>query len=285
MVEQESMKEQPAPSAGRKPEWAWVALSTYVLLHVACLGVFWTGLTWVTFQCLLVGFLVRMWGLTVGYHRYFAHRAFETSRVMQFALALLGTLCLQGGVLWWAETHRRHHRHADTPEDLHSPHYQGFFYSHYGWFLDKRHRGVRLERIKDLARYPELVWLDRWHVLPFAAMSLAVTAAFGVGGLLWGVFIPTVLMWEITHWVQSFSHSWAGYRRFDSADQSRNHWVLGVLALGEFHNNHHTHPSAARQGQVWWELDVGYWGLRLLSALGLVWELRQPSARAGEGKS
>jgi stearoyl-CoA desaturase (delta-9 desaturase) len=274
MAEQE-LTQQPAPP---RPEiqWAWAALIPYAGVYVACLGVFWTGLTWTTFTCFLVGFLVRMWALSVGYHRYFAHRAFKTSRALQFLLALMGSLCLQGGVLWWAETHRRHHRNADTPNDLHSPHYQGFFYSHFGWFLDRKHRGVHLDAIKDLSRYPELVALNRWHVVPFLLMSVAVTAAFGVGGLLWGVFLPTVLMWQITHWVQSFSHSWAGYRRWDSPDQSRNHWLLGVIALGEFHNNHHKFPSSAKQGHVWWEFDVGYGLLRVLSAVGLVWDLRKP---------
>jgi stearoyl-CoA desaturase (delta-9 desaturase) len=111
-------------------------------------------------------------------------------------------------------------------------------------------------------------------------MSLSVLAAFGVGGLLWGVFIPTVIIWEITHWVQSFSHCWGGYRRWDSKDQSRNHWLLGVLSLGEYHNNHHMYPSSAKQGHVWWEVDVGYWSLRLLSAVGLIWDLKLPPARA-----
>jgi stearoyl-CoA desaturase (delta-9 desaturase) len=257
-------------------EWAWAALILYTLVYVACLGVFWTGITWVTFGCFLGGFFVRMWALTMGYHRYFAHRAFKTSRGLQFVLALMGSLCLQGGVIWWAETHRRHHRNADTPEDLHSPHYQGLFYSHFGWFLDRKHRDVHLDKIKDLSCYPELVWIERLNVVPYALVAVGMAAAFGRGGLIWGVFVPTVLIWQMTHWVQSLSHSWAGYRRWDSPDQSRNHWLLGVLSLGEFHNNHHKFPSSAKQGHAWWELDGGYWLLRLLSMARLVWDVRKP---------
>lgn len=264
------------PAAAPKLALAWSALVPYALVHVACLGAFWTGITWTTFWVFGASFLVRMFGLTAGYHRYFSHRAYKTSRPVQFVLALLGTLALQGGVLWWAETHRRHHRHADTPEDLHSPHFQGFLYSHFGWFLDRRYRGTRLDKIADLARFPEIVWLDRYHVVPFLLFAGGVTTAFGAGGLIWGIFIPTVIMWEITHWVQSFSHTWRGYRRWDSPDQSRNHWLLGVIALGEFHNNHHQFPFSARQGHAWWEIDVAYYILKAASALGLVWELKAP---------
>lgn len=269
------MRTNPAAPPERIPI-SYVALIPYVLVHLVCFGVLWTGMSRTGFFVFLSCFGIRMFALSVGYHRYFAHRAFKTSRPVQLVLALLGTICLQGGVLWWAETHRRHHRNADTPDDLHSPHYQGFFYSHFGWFIDKRNRGTKHDRIRDLARFPELVWLDRYHILPFVLFAVAIFLGFGAEGLLWGVFIPTVMMWEITHWVQSFSHAWGGYRRWDSPDQSRNHWLLGVLALGEYHNNHHRFPSSPRQGHVWWEIDLGYYVLSGLSALGIVWDLKIP---------
>jgi stearoyl-CoA desaturase (delta-9 desaturase) len=257
-------------------ELSWSALVAYALVHVACLGVFWTGIDHTSLVAFGVCYCVRLVGLTVSYHRYFAHRAFKTSRAVQLVLAVLGSLTMQGGVIWWAETHRRHHRNADTPNDLHSPHYQGFWYSHFGWFLDKRHRRTRLEGAADLARYPELVWLDRWHMLPFALLAGGLYYTLGAGAMLWGAFIPTVILWEYTHWVQSFSHFFGGYRRWDSPDRSRNHWLLAVIAFGEFHNNHHRFPSSAKQGCVWWELDVGYALLRVLQALGLVWDVRVP---------
>lgn len=259
-----------------KVQISWSALVPYLVVRIACVGVFWTGITRTTFAVLVACFVVRMFFLTVGYHRYFAHRAFKTSRGFQFFLALMGSTCLQGGVLWWAETHRRHHRLADTPDDLHSPTFKGFLYSHYGWFLDVRHRKTLYERIPDLARYPELVWLDKYHFAPFALFAAVIWLAFGTGGFLWGALVPTVIMWEITHWVQSMSHYWGGYRRWSSDDKSRNHWLLGLVALGEYHNNHHKFPSSPRQGHVWWEIDVGYAVLAGLSRLGLVWDLKVP---------
>lgn len=273
------------PGAPRpeKARIAWPALVPYVAVRIGCLAVFWTGITWTTAGVLAGCFAVRMLALTVGYHRYFAHKAFRTSRALQLVLAVLGSTCLQGGALWWAETHRRHHRHADTKDDLHSPHFQGFLYSHYGWFLDRRNRGTRLDRIQDLARYPELVWLDRYHFVPFAVLGAAIWWAFGPAGFVWGALVPTVIMWEITHWVQSFSHTVGGYRRWESDDRSRNHWLLGVIALGEYHNNHHRFPSSPRQGHVWWEIDVGYAVLRALAAAGLVWDLRIPRELSAEG--
>lgn len=268
-----------------KVQWSWAAAIPYLLVRLACFGVFWTGLGWANAAWLAGGFLLRMWALTVGYHRYFAHRAFRTSRPFQFLLALAGSTCLQGGVIWWAETHRRHHRNADTPDDLHSPHFQGWFYSHYGWFLDTRHRDTRLGNIPDLARFPELVFLDRWHFVVFGLLATIVGLTAGLGPMLWAVFVPTVMMWEITHWVQSFSHSWGGYRRYESSDQSRNHWLLGIVGLGEFHNNHHRFPGSSRQGHVWWEVDAGYWSLRLLEILGLVWNLNIPHDQRAEQPS
>ena len=256
--------------------WSFSTLVPYTLIHLACLAAFFLPFDRRTLFVFLGCLSVRTVGLTLCLHRYFAHRSFKTSRATQLALGILGALTLQGGVLWWAETHRRHHRNADTPDDLHSPHYQGFFYSHFGWFADKRNIETHHDKVADLARFPELVWLDNHPALPFVVFAVAIWALFGVGGFVWGACIPTVILWQITHWVQSFSHSWGGYRRWDSPDHSRNHWLLGLVAFGEFHNNHHQFPSSARQGHVWWEVDVGYALLKLMKSVGLVWDLKIP---------
>lgn len=225
---------------------------------------------------LAVTYYVRAFGLGAGYHRYFAHRSFKTSRAMQLVLGVLGLSALQRGPLWWAETHRRHHRHADTPDDLHSPRYQGFWYAHFGWPFDPLYADTRLDEIRDLARYPELRWLDA----PSASRLMLVLyagglwALFGVHGLLWGFCVSTVCLWHTVHWIQSMSHSVGGYRRFDTADRSRNHWGLGLVSLGEFHNNHHYRASSARQGYAWWEMDLVFWMLRALGALGFVWDVK-----------
>jgi stearoyl-CoA desaturase (Delta-9 desaturase) len=254
-------------------------LILYALLHVACLSVFFTQSTWRGLSVGLASFFLRAFGLGVGYHRYFAHRSFKTSRAFQFVLAVLGSLAIQRGVLWWAETHRDHHRNADTDSDIHSPSHKGFIYAHSGWFLDEKNRQTKVSSVMDLARYPELVWLNdwRWYFLPILSYSSLLYIFFGGEGLLWGIAISTVALWHATHWIQSMSHSYGGYRRCPSSDNSRNHWLLGVLTLGEFHNNHHYSPSSCRQGFVWWEIDVGYYVLRLLKSLGVVWDLRVPS--------
>lgn len=274
------------PLTPRKVRWR--TLIPYVTVYAICLGAFVVPFNRMIPVLFVVSYLVRAFGLTIAYHRYFSHRSFKTSRPLQFVLAVLGSLNLQGGVLWWAETHRYHHRHADTPDDLHSPRFQGFLYSHYGWYLNADNQSTHLDRIRDLARFPELVWLNTYHWVPFVAYTVGVAWFFGFAGVVWSVCLPTVLLWEATHWVQSFSHRFGGYRRWqDSPDQSRNHWLLGLITLGEFHNNHHAFASSAKQGHVWWEIDIGYYLLTALSALRLVWDLKVPSkitAGAGVGE-
>lgn len=254
----------------------WRVLIPYAAFYLACLAIPWYGVSWRAIGLLAASFFVRMFFLGASYHRYFAHRAFRTTRAMQLVLALLGSLTVQGGPIWWAQTHRQHHRHADTPRDLHSPRHHGFWYAHVGWFLLDRHYKVDYRTIPDLAKYPELRWVDsELRVVLYVALGWLFYRLGGMQGLLWGFCLSTVLLWNVTHWVQSFSHSVGGYRRYPTDDSSRNHAVLGVLSLGEWHNNHHHAPSSARQGHVWWEIDVTYYGLKVLSWVGLVWNLRQ----------
>ena len=249
----------------------------YAVFHLVCLAAIWTGVTWRDVALCAILYATRMFGLMAGYHRYFSHRAFKTSRLVQFLLALLGTLGVQKGVLWWASTHRHHHRYSDTELDLHSPIHKSFLYSHSGWFLDNENRNTDLSRVPDLARYPELVWLDRWSVVPVGAFAVLLWLGFGWSGLIWGFFISTVLLWHAIHAIGSFGHSFGGYRRFATTDNSRNKWFLAVVLLGEgWHNNHHFYPSSARHGFAWWEYDVTYWALKLMERLGLVWDLRVP---------
>ncbi|MEZ4364153.1 MAG: acyl-CoA desaturase [Kofleriaceae bacterium] len=252
------------------------SLVLYVAVHLGAIAAFFVGLDARAAAILAITYFVRIFGLGAGYHRYFSHRAFKTSRAMQFLLALLGTTAMQRGALWWAETHRAHHRHTDTPKDLHSPHHQGFAYSHLGWFFSAEHRHTKLDAISDFARFPELVWLNSSLAcaLVAALYGAGLGWAFGLSGFLWGFCVSTVLTWHTVHWIQSMSHWWGGYRRFDTTDHSRNHWLLGLVSLGEFHNNHHHRASSARQGYVWWEIDVVWYVLRVLAVLGLVWDVK-----------
>jgi stearoyl-CoA desaturase (delta-9 desaturase) len=268
----------PAAAPVRVPfRLCWQMAVPYAGFYVACLAIPFYGVSWRALGLFAASYFARMLFLSIGYHRYLAHRAFETSRAMQFVLALLGTLTLQGGPLWWAQTHRHHHRHTDTPDDLHAPRYYGFWYAHFGWFLDARHFRADPSKVPDLASYPELRWLDSELRVPlYVGYAWLMYWLGGMQGLLWGFCLATVVLWNLTHWVQSVSHTAGGYRRYDSDDDSRNHVLVGLLGLGEWHNNHHHSPSSARQGHVWWELDVGYGVLKALSWSGLVWNLRAP---------
>ena len=243
-----------------------------------------------------VGFyLMRMFAITAFYHRYFSHRAFKTSRVVQFLGALLGAASIQRGPLWWAAHHRAHHRHSDGEDDVHSPVRRNFLWSHMVWFLARGNFRTRLELVPDLARYPELRFLDRFDVLvPLALIPLfwglgailEVTApGLGVTGgqlFVWGFVISTVALYHCTFTINSLAHRW-GSRRFETKDDSRNNWLLALLTLGEgWHNNHHHYASSARQGFLWWEVDVSYYILKGLSAIGIVWDLRPVPARAME---
>jgi len=224
-------------------------------------------------------YLARMFGITAGYHRYFAHRAFRTSRFFQFVLALLGTAATQKGPLWWAAAHRRHHRYSDTPEDLHSPLQRGFWYSHLGWWFGKANDQADLKWIGDFAKYPELRFLDRWyHVGVFASMALAA-ALRGWDGFLWGYVVSTFAVAHATFAINSLAHVY-GSRRYETSDTSRNNWWLAVITLGEgWHNNHHHYMSSANQGFFWWEIDVTFYVLKVLSWIGVVRDLRLPPPR------
>jgi stearoyl-CoA desaturase (delta-9 desaturase) len=192
---------------------------------------------------------------------------------------VLGCTAVQKGPLWWAAGHRRHHRHSDRPEDLHSPR-RGLWYAHCGWLFDGRWDYTEVDRIRDFARHAELVWLNRYHLVPVAALGAGCFVLGGWRGLLWGLAIPTVLLWHLTYAVNSLAHVW-GRQRFATGDDSRNNWLLGLLTLGEgWHNNHHHFMSAARQGFRWWEIDVTYYALRGLQALGLIWDIKQPPRSA-----
>jgi len=246
-------------------------------VHLAALGVLWTGADPVALALFAITFWGRMFGVTGGYHRYFSHKTYRTSRAFQFVLAWLGASATQKGPLWWAGLHRRHHRFADGPGDTHSPR-SGFYYAHQGWIFDPRWNATPIELIPDFARYPELRWLNRWHFVPPVALAVACFAIGGWSGLFWGFFLSTTVLWHATYCVNSFAHVF-GTRRYDTPDTSRNNWWIALLTLGEgWHNNHHHYMACARQGFRWWEVDVTYYALRGLAAVGLIWDLREPPA-------
>jgi stearoyl-CoA desaturase (delta-9 desaturase) len=274
------MIELPVP---KKIQWSWQVMP-FVAAHVAVLAVFWTPFSW-SLVGLAVGlYLLRMWAITAGYHRYFSHRSFKTSRAFQLVLAVLGSLSMQKGPLWWAAHHRHHHRHSDRHGDLHSPGLLGFFWSHVGWIITTEHNATDHERIADFSRYPELRWLNRWHFVPGLVMAGLLLAFGGLPAFVWGFLVSTVAVWHVTFCINSLTHMF-GRRRYDTKDDSRNSLLLALLTLGEgWHNNHHYYKSSTRQGFFWWEVDLTYYVLRALAAVGLVWDLKEPSEKVKRGE-
>jgi len=248
----------------------------FFAVHLLVGLAFVTGFKWEWALLALVSYYVRMFGVTAGYHRYFSHRAFKTNRVFQFFLAVLAQTSTQKGALWWAANHRHHHRYSDQPEDIHSPVRKGFWWSHVGWFLSKRYDATNYGAIKDFARFPELVWLNEYWVVP-SLVGLGVL--FAIGGLpwvVWGGIIPTVFLWHGTFTINSLSHIF-GKRRYVTTDTSRNNFLLALITCGEgWHNNHHYHQNTANQGWFWWEIDLSFYVLKVLSWVGVVSDLRLP---------
>ena len=276
----------------------WLRTIPFIAMHVACIGVIWVGFSWVALVVAAALYAVRMFALTGFYHRYFSHRAFRTSRPVQFFFAAIGAMCVQRGPLWWAAHHRHHHRHTDTPEDMHSPRQHGFLWAHMGWFLTPRGFRTNWQAIPDLQKFPELRLLDRFDLI--MPVSLAVGLYFfgswlgaaypdlGTSGpqmLVWGFFVSTIVLFHATVTINSLAHQF-GSRRFETRDDSRNNWMLALITFGEgWHNNHHFFPGSARQGFIWWELDLTWIGLKLLAALGLIHDLKPVPAVLLQGRN
>jgi stearoyl-CoA desaturase (Delta-9 desaturase) len=250
----------------------------FVLVHLACFAAIWTGITW---QAVVIGvtlYWLRIFAIGAGYHRYFSHRAYATSRAFQFVLAVLSQSTAQKSVLWWASKHRHHHLHSDTHEDVHSPRHTGFIYSHLGWIFATRHDATDLVKIADFARYPELMWLHKYELVPPVALAVICLLVGGWSGLVVGFFWSTVAVYHATFCINSLAHV-RGRKRYVTGDDSRNNWALAIFTMGEgWHNNHHAYQSSVRQGFRWWEIDPTFYILKALSWIGLVWDLKTPPA-------
>jgi len=268
--------ESPTPVADEHDDIIYPGTIPFVLVHLVCLAAFWTGVTGTAVAIAIVLYVVRMFGVTAGYHRYFSHRSFRTSRAGQLVLALLAQSSAQRGILWWAAKHRHHHRFSDSVEDVHSPRQQGFWYAHLGWIFHPQHGATDYDAVPDLARYPELRFLDRHQYLPAAALAVAVWLVAGWPGLVVGFFWSTVALYHGTFMINSLAHV-HGTQRYVTGDDSRNNWWLALITLGEgWHNNHHAYQRSTRQGFRWWEVDPTFYVLEALSWTGVVWEMGTP---------
>jgi stearoyl-CoA desaturase (delta-9 desaturase) len=260
----------------------WVRVVPFIAVHVACLGVLWVGWSVAAVAVAAGLYVVRMFAITGFYHRYFSHRTFTTSRVAQFVFALLGASSAQRGPLWWAAHHRKHHRYADTERDVHSPRQHGFWWAHLGWITAPGNFPTDLAEVKDLARYPELTFLDRFDIVVPALLAVGLFAVGGWQFLIWGFFVSTVVLFHCTCFINSLAHMF-GRRRYATSDDSRNSLLLALITFGEgWHNNHHKYPGATRQGFFWWEIDLTYYGLWLLERLKIIWNVHPVPQRLME---
>lgn len=259
------------------------------IVHLIPLAAIWTGATWFDWTVCVFLYVTRMFWVTGGYHRYFAHKSYKTSRWFQFVIAFMAMTSAQKGVLWWAAHHRHHHRHSDTPKDPHSMLIYGFWYSHVGWIVGPDFKETDYKTIGDYAKYPELMWLNKHYLVPPVTLAIVVTAIgawvnggspllmfthFGLSTLFIGFFLSTVILYHGTFSINSIMHHF-GRQRYESNDESKNSLWLALLTLGEgWHNNHHYYEVTAKQGFFWWEIDFTYYGLKVLSWLGLIWDLK-----------
>lgn len=262
-------------------------------IHVLAIAAFFVKPDLTAVLLCLALFLIRKFGITGGYHRYFSHRSYKTSRWFQYVLAWLGGMSAQKGALWWAAHHRHHHQHSDQEEDIHSVKQQGFYWAHVGWILAPDYNDYDSKRVKDLTKFPELVFIDKYHFIPPVALAIATfllgllvtgTAAGGLTYFLWGFCLSTVILYHTTFAINSFCHL-LGSRRYETGESSRNSFILAILTLGEgWHNNHHYYPHCARQGFFWWEFDPTYYVIKLLKAVRIVHEIKEPTKRVLDGR-
>jgi stearoyl-CoA desaturase (delta-9 desaturase) len=275
-----------APESEKYEQIDWIRSVPFIFLHVACLGVFFVGWSWLSVSVAAFFYALRVFTLTGFYHRYFSHRTFKTSRVVQFIFGGIGCMAVQRGPLWWAAHHRHHHVHSDDPHDLHSPRQFGILWSHFGWFLTPKAAPTNLKIIPDFAKYPELRWLDKYDLAIVVAFAVSLfgfghlvwlgapdSGVTGMQMLVWGFFISTICTSHVTYLVNSATHL-IGSRRYKTKDDSKNSLIVALLTFGEgWHNNHHYYPNSTRQGFFWWEIDITYYILCFMGMLGLVWDL------------
>jgi stearoyl-CoA desaturase (delta-9 desaturase) len=257
----------------------------FVLVHVVGFAAIWTGVTAEALWVALLLYLLRMWAITAGYHRYFSHRSYKTSRVFQFLLAFLGQTSAQRGVIWWSAVHRHHHLYSDTEHDVHSPRHHGFWYAHVGWIFNPKNAKPDYGTVRDLTKYPELVLLDKFTYTPAFLLGFAMWLLGGWPMLVVGFFWSTIVLYHCTFFINSLAHE-SGSQRYLTGDDSRNNFWLALITLGEgWHNNHHHYQSSTRQGFRWWEIDISYYVLKTMCWFGLVWELRAPPKAILKGES
>ena len=255
----------------------WLVTIILALVHtgaVAALFLF----NWRAFaSAVLLVWIATGFGISLGYHRLHTHRSYKVPRLLEYFFAVCGTVTLEGGPIFWVAVHRIHHQKSDQPGDPHSPR-EGAWWSHMGWILfgEAKHNNTRLmaKYAPDLAKDRFYVWLNDYHWIPPVIVGLMLLVVGGLPMFLWGGCLRTVVGLHATWAVNSVTHLW-GSRRFATRDDSRNNWWVALFTFGEgWHNNHHAHPSSARHGLAWYELDISWITIKFLKHLGVARSVR-----------
>ena len=254
-------------------------------IQASALAVFFVPFSWGMVALWAVSHFLRAIGLTLAFHRYFAHRSFQMNRGARFFWALVGTSAMQKGPIWWAGHHVNHHKYADRDGDPHSPMVSGVYYAHIGWFLnDTKHDVLEASNpvVRDFSKAPEIAMLEKFHFVPPALLGATMYAIGGWQWLVWGFCLPTMTLSHATFAINTINHMF-GSRRFDTIDESRNNPLTAFFAVGEgWHNNHHRYQRAARNGFYWWEFDLTWYVIRAMAAIGLAWDVQAVPKRIYE---
>ena len=254
-------------------------------IQASAVTVFLVPFSWSLVALWAVSHFLRAIGLTLTFHRYLAHRAFQMNRVVRFVWAVIGTAAMQKGPIWWAGHHVNHHKFADRDGDPHSPMVSGVYYAHIGWFLnDTKYDQLEPNNpvLRDFSRYWELAMLERFHFVPPLLLGVAMYLVGGAPWFVWGFCLPTMTLAHATFAINTVNHMF-GTRRFDTIDESRNNAITALFAVGEgWHNNHHRYQRAARNGFYWWEIDLTWYVIRAMAAVGLAWDLQAVPDRVYE---
>ena len=251
-------------------------------IQASALLVFFVPFSWALVGLWAASHFIRAIGLTLAFHRYFAHRSFQMNRVARFVWAFIGTAAMQKGPLWWAGHHVNHHRYADRDGDPHSPAISGFYYAHIGWFLND----TKYDRlpptnpvVRDFSKAPEIAWLEQCFWAPPLMFAVALFLIGGWPYFIWGFATPTMTLAHATFAINTVNHLW-GSRRFETHDDSRNNAVTAFFSAGEgWHNNHHRYQRAARNGFYWWEVDITWYVIRAMAAVSLAWNIQEVPTR------
>jgi len=260
-------------------------ISIFWTVQVSALLVFAVPFRWAFVAVWAASHFLRAIGLTLAFHRYFAHRAFKMNRIARFVWVWIGTSAMQKGPIWWAGHHVNHHKYADRDGDPHSPMVSGVYYAHIGWFLnDSKHDTLEPTNpvIRDFSKVPELAFIEKYFFLPPLTLAIAMFALGGFPLLIWGFCLPTMTLAHATFAINTVNHMF-GSRRFETVDESRNNPFTAFFAVGEgWHNNHHRYQRAARNGFYWWEFDPTWYVIRAMKALGLAWDVQAVPKRIYE---